>query len=76
MKAQTLYIKATDKMMNEILEYYKCHFTIKETAKHFGFSYTQIYTVFYKFKIQQLQKYDRTLLANLEVLNDIHSAAA
>lgn len=75
MKAQTLYKAADINIMDEILEYYKCHFTIKETAKHFGYNYGQINGLFYKFKLKKISKYNRLSLIQGGI-NASHSARA
>ena len=58
-----LYTQVDEDIMDAIEEYYKCHYTIKETASKFGFSYGQINTQFYKFKLKRIKKYDRKQLS-------------
>lgn len=65
-----------DKETIEILkERYKCYFTIKEVANEFGFSYGQINSLYYKFKLMNIKKYDRHDLSE-ETDHVAHSVTA
>lgn len=65
-----------DKEVIEIMEErYKCHFTITEIANEFGFSYGQINSLFYKFKLRGIKKYNRHNLSK-ETDHVAHSITA
>ena len=70
-----LFTQVDKEIIKSIEEHYKCHFTIKEVANEFGFSYGQINNLFYKFKLRNIKKYNRRDLSKGE-LHVTHSIIA
>lgn len=64
MTTRKLYKTVYTEVVEQIKEDYKCHFTIKEVASKYNFSYGQMSNLYYKFRLKGVKKYDRRKLAN------------